>query len=70
MAGLSGTEMLVLIGAGTLFFGGKRLPELAKALREAFSNFRGGGPTMPSHPLPADDSALLTRRPSHFPAGR
>jgi hypothetical protein len=32
------------------------------SLSEAISNFRGGGPRPPSHPLPADDSRLLNRR--------
>jgi hypothetical protein len=63
--GLSGTETLVLIAAFSLLFVGKRrVEELTETLREAFSNFRGGGPTPPSHPLPSNDSALLTRRRS------
>ncbi len=59
MTGLSGTEMFVLVGAGLLLFHGK---QVAEAVQEAISNFRGGGPKPPTHPLPANDSTLLTRR--------
>lgn len=61
---MSGTEMLVLMGALTIVFvlRSQRLGEICDAIREAMSNFRGGGPGSPSHPLPSADSALLNRR--------
>jgi hypothetical protein len=53
--------MIVLVGGGTLLIWGKTLFRL---LRNQISNFRGGGPGTPSHPLPSGDSSLLTRRRS------
>ena len=39
-AGLSGTELLVVLGVAVLLFGGKKLPELAKGLGEGIKNFK------------------------------
>jgi sec-independent protein translocase protein TatA len=40
LAGLSGTELLVVLGVAVLLFGGKKLPELAKGLGEGIKNFK------------------------------
>jgi hypothetical protein len=34
----------------------------AEQVREALENFRGGPPTTPMHPSPANDGALLRKR--------
>jgi len=39
-AGLSGTELLVVLGVAVLLFGGKKIPELAKGLGEGIKNFK------------------------------
>lgn len=44
-------ELLVILFVAAVLFGGKK-----------FSNFRGGGPGHPSHPIPGDDSGLLNRK--------
>jgi hypothetical protein len=62
MVGLSGTELLVVLGGLILLLAGKNVREFAVHLAEAINNLRGGGPAAPSHPLPADDNAILTRR--------
>jgi hypothetical protein len=48
---------VLLLLAGMIFF--RRT--LSEALIEALSNFRGG-PRPPTHPLPANDGELLTKR--------
>ena len=57
-------EFLVLFGVAVLLFG---LKGMAARVSEALSNFRGGGPGSPSHPIPADDSKILNRhrQPEH-----
>lgn len=40
IAGLSGTEMLVILGVAVLLFGGKKIPEVAKGLGEGIKNFK------------------------------
>jgi hypothetical protein len=50
--------ILVAIFIALLFQG-----SVLESLLEAINNFRGGPPT-PRHPLPADDGAILRRRPS------
>ena len=40
LAGLSGTELLVVLGVAVLLFGGKKIPELAKGLGEGIKNFK------------------------------
>ena len=50
LMGLSGTELLIIIGAVVVLLFGRNFPR-----------FRGGPPA-PSHPLPADDSEILKRR--------
>ena len=38
--GLSGTELLVVLGVAVLLFGGKKIPEIAKGLGEGIKNFK------------------------------
>ena len=38
--GLSGTELMVVLGVAVLLFGGKKIPELAKGLGEGIKNFK------------------------------
>jgi sec-independent protein translocase protein TatA len=38
--GLSGTELLVVLGVAVLLFGGKKIPEVAKGLGEGIKNFK------------------------------
>ena len=38
--GLSGTELLVVLGVAVLLFGGKKIPEVAKGLGEGIRNFK------------------------------
>lgn len=40
MFGIGHTEMLLIIGAMLLFFGAKKLPELAKGLGKGIKEFR------------------------------
>ena len=58
------TELLVMFVMAIVLFNGKE--KFARIL-EALSNFRGGGPGSPSHPIPADDSKILNRprEPDH-----
>ena len=45
-----------------LFFSRRSVDGLIEIIENFTNNFRGGPPT-PMHPLPADDGALLRRRP-------
>ncbi len=38
--GLSGTELMVVLGVAGLLFGGKKIPEVAKGLGEGIKNFK------------------------------
>jgi sec-independent protein translocase protein TatA len=40
IGGLSGTELLVVLGVAVLLFGGKKIPEVAKGLGEGIKNFK------------------------------
>lgn len=40
LGGLSGTELLVIVGVIVLLFGGKKIPEMAKGLGEGIKNFK------------------------------
>jgi sec-independent protein translocase protein TatA len=40
LMGLSGTELLVVLGVAVLLFGGKKIPEVAKGLGEGIKNFK------------------------------
>ncbi len=40
LGGLSGTELLVILGVAVLLFGGKKIPEVAKGLGEGIKNFK------------------------------
>ena len=40
IGGLSGTELLVVLGVAVLLFGGKKIPELAKGMGEGIKNFK------------------------------
>jgi hypothetical protein len=51
--------LLIFAAAGLLFF--RRW--MLDALIDFLNNFRGGGPPTPMHPSPANDTALLRRRP-------
>jgi TatA/E family protein of Tat protein translocase len=39
LVGLSGTELLIVLGLAVLLFGGKRILEVAKGLGEDIKNF-------------------------------
>ena len=38
--GLSGTELLVVLGVAVLLFGSKKIPDFAKGLGEGIKNFK------------------------------
>jgi hypothetical protein len=58
---LIGFPDLVVFGTvAVLLLWGKRIPEVALKLKEAFNS--RGGPGSPSHPIPADDSRFLNRK--------
>ena len=59
------TELLVMFVVAIVLFGGRE--KFVKTVQEALSDFRGGGPGSPSHPIPADDSKILNRhrQPEH-----
>lgn len=38
--GLSGTELIVVLGVAVLLFGGKKIPEVAKGIGEGIKNFK------------------------------
>lgn len=40
MPSLGFSELLLVLGIGTLLFGGKKIPELAKGLGEGIRNFK------------------------------
>jgi len=40
IAGLSGTELIVVLGVAVLLFGGKKIPEVAKGIGEGIKNFK------------------------------
>jgi len=40
LAGLSGTELMVVLGVAVLLFGGKKIPEVAKGIGEGIRNFK------------------------------
>jgi len=40
LGGLSGTELMVILGVAVLLFGGKKIPEVAKGLGEGIKNFK------------------------------
>jgi sec-independent protein translocase protein TatA len=40
LGGLSGTELMVILGVAVLLFGGKKIPEVAKGLGEGIRNFK------------------------------
>jgi sec-independent protein translocase protein TatA len=40
LGGLSGTELMVVLGVAALLFGGKKIPEFAKGLGEGIKNFK------------------------------
>ena len=40
IGGLSGTELMVVLGVAALLFGGKKIPEFAKGLGEGIKNFK------------------------------
>jgi sec-independent protein translocase protein TatA len=40
IGGLSGTELIVVLGVAVLLFGGKKIPEVAKGLGEGIKNFK------------------------------
>jgi hypothetical protein len=58
-------ELLVILVVAVLLLGGK---DTFWNLVEAIRNLKGGGPGSPSHPIPGDDSRLLTQaRPTGQP---
>ena len=40
LGGLSGTELMVVLGVAVLLFGGKKIPEVAKGIGEGIKNFK------------------------------
>lgn len=42
MFGLGAGELVAIFGIGILFFGGKKIPELAKALGQSVNQFKTG----------------------------
>jgi sec-independent protein translocase protein TatA len=56
IGGLSGTELLVVLGVAVLLFGGKKIPELAKGLGEGIKNFKQAVKTDEEHPATAEET--------------
>jgi Sec-independent protein translocase protein TatA len=54
-------ELFLFCTVAVLLCWGNKIPDVARKLNEAVTNFRGG-PGSPSHPIPADDSKLLNRK--------
>jgi hypothetical protein len=52
-------ELLVILLVAMLLHSGK---DIMEKIIEAIRNLKGGGPGSPSHPIPADDSRLPTRK--------
>ena len=48
--GLSGTELMVVLGVAVLLFGGKKIPEVAKGLGEGIKNFKAAIKTEEDQP--------------------
>jgi Sec-independent protein translocase protein TatA len=60
-------EVIVLAALVMLLIGGHKLHALGQGLGEGIQTFKdalGGGPQPPTHPLPGNDSKILTRRRS------
>ena len=59
MAGLGSTELLIILVIVLLFFGGTKLPKLARSLGTAKAEFEQGQQVeaLPVDRLPADDAA-------------
>jgi len=66
-------EVSILSAAALLFYAlvshRVSVHELAAQLADGIDRFRGGGPGSPSHPIPGDDSRLLTRKRSRIDSG-
>ena len=59
--------VIVLAALVTLLIGSHKIRTLGQGLGEGIQNFKdaiGGGPQPPTHPLPGNDSIILTRRRS------
>ncbi len=52
MPNLGPTELILILGVAVLFFGGKKLPELAKGLGEGIKNFKNSMKEDPPPPPP------------------
>jgi hypothetical protein len=59
MHSLRTQELVVILLTAWMFFCRKKI---ADKLGPAIQDMLRGGPRPPSHPLPADDSAILNRR--------
>jgi sec-independent protein translocase protein TatA len=53
MPNIGPMELMLVLGVAVLFFGGKKLPELAKGLGEGIKNFKNAMKEEPPPPPPA-----------------
>lgn len=52
MPNIGPMELMLVLGVAVLFFGGKKLPELAKGLGEGIKNFKSAMKEEPPPPPP------------------
>ncbi len=55
MPNIGPMELMLVLGVAVLFFGGKKLPELAKGLGEGIKNFKNAMKEEPPPPPPAQN---------------
>lgn len=57
-------DLLIILTMGVAVCFAKDIRRMIDMTIEEFErSFRGGGPRPPTHPLPADDSRILNRKP-------
>lgn len=70
MFGISPSEMLLILVLALLFFGGKRIPELARSLGRGVSEFKKGVRSLEDEITSASDEQKPVATPSSTPVAQ